>query len=408
MPLFAYEAVDAKGRLLTGRMAADTEAILEAKLSEAGVWLLAAKPRFPVKEVKAGASGAAWGESGIKRRDLIEFFTLMSFQTRVGLPLVQSLAVAAHDCENPRFRKILLGMQAHLEAGLLFHEALEKYPLVFTPHYTCVIRAAETSSLLPEAFDDLRKHLEWTEHVLAEVRQASLYPGLVITVVIGFIIGLFTFVIPKFAALLESVHARLPFLTQIVFGLSRGIKSTWWLWLLIVPAAMVALTVARRLSRRVELMVDRVKLRLPFFGEINSMLAISRFAHNLAMLYRSGIPIVQALDLCKGLVGSAVVEEAVAGVGEAVNTGSTLGEAVRADPVFPPLLLRMVIMGESTGKLDQALQNTADYYNDVIPRRIKKLLTMLEPMLTVTMIFLVGCVALSIYLPILALMGSIH
>jgi type II secretory pathway component PulF len=406
VPIFNYQGFDAKGRRMTGRMPAETETLLEIKLRDAGVWLLEARPHASAPTVVKGEDAYS-GKAGVKRRDLIEFFTLMTFQTRVGLPLVQALGVAAHDCEHPKFRQILAGMQTHIESGLLFHEALEKYPGIFTKHYTHVIRAGEISSRLPEAFDDLRKHLEWTDRVLAEVRQASLYPAIVITVVLGFVIGLFTFVIPKFAALLESVHVKLPLITQIIFGLSHAIKSTWWIWLLTLPAAIGVLLLARRSSKRVALWMDRLKLNLPLFGEINTMLAISRFAHNLAILYRSGIPIVQALQLCQGLVGSPVVEAAVATVEESVKTGSTISEAIRAQPIFPPLLLRMIIMGETTGKLDEALQNVSDYYNEIIPRRIKKLLTTLEPILTIFMIGLVGCVALSIYLPILTLMGTI-
>ena len=240
----------------------------------------------------------------------------MTFQCRIGIPLVQCLTLASHDCDNPAFRIVLQGVQRQVESGALFYEALEKYPDTFTPHFTNVIRAGETSSKLPEAFNDLRAYLEWTEQVMNDVRQASLYPAIVITIVFAFVIGLFTFVIPKFAALLGSLHAKLPLLSQIVFGLSNAIKATWWMWLPILPVVSGGLMVARRVSPKVELLVDRVKLRLPVFGEINAMLAISRFTHNLAVLYRAEIPIVHALHLCAGLTGSPVVEQAVGGVAE--------------------------------------------------------------------------------------------
>jgi len=139
------------------------------------------------------------------------------------------------------------------------------------------------------------------------------------------------------------------------------------------------------------------------------MLALSRFTHNLAILYGSGIPILEALDMChRGLIGNTFVEQAVAQVRDDVRTGSTISEAMHRQPVFSALLLRMVTMGETTGKLDEALQNVAGYYNEVIPRRIKGIFTVLEPALMLFMIFLVGCIALSIYLPIISLMGSIR
>jgi type II secretory pathway component PulF len=409
MPVFTYTAVDDRGRQHRGTMPALSESQLEEKLGTTGVWLLEAiQQRAPSTADAAAKSRRGWTGAQVKRRDLIEFCTLMCFQARVGVPLMHALDVASQDCENPVFRKILGSLKGYIESGLLFYESLEKYPRVFTPHFISVIRAGEMSSKLPEAFDDLRAYLEWVDRMIAEVRQASLYPAIVSLVVFGFVVGLFTFIIPKFAELLSSVNAKLPFLTQVVFGVSGFMASTWWFWLLVIPGLVIALMVARKTSKRVALWFDEMKLRMPIFGELNWMLAISRFTHNLAILYRSGIPILNSLHLCQGLIGSTVVEKAVAAVEEAVKAGSTISEALRRHPVFPPLLIRMVVMGETTGKLDEALDNVSEYYSEIIPRRIKKVLTVLEPALTLFLIGVVGCVALSIYLPILSLMGTIR
>jgi type IV pilus assembly protein PilC len=391
-------------------MPAHSESHLEEKLGSTGVWLVDARLQYAASatDQAAARSKSGWLTIHVKRRDLIEFCTLMCFQSRVGVPVMHALEVASQDCENPVFRKILAALKGHIESGMLFYEALERFPRIFTPHFISVVRAGEMSSKLPEAFDDLRAYLEWVDRMIAEVRQASLYPAIVSVVVFGFVVGLFTFIIPKFAELLRSVDAKLPLLTQIIFGLSGFMKSTWWFWLLVLPGIVIGALVARKLSRRVAMFFDVMKLRLPIFGELNWMLAISRFTHNLALLYRSGIPILTSLNLCQGLIGSVVVETAVAAVEEAVKAGSTISEALRRHPVFPPLLIRMVLMGETTGKLDEALDNVSAYYSEIIPRRIKKVLTVLEPALTLFLIFVVGCVALSIYLPILSLMGQIR
>jgi len=239
------------------------------------------------------------------------------------------------------------------------------------------------------------------------VRQASLYPGIVLSVVSVFVVGLFIFIVPRFAALLKAANAPLPLLTQLIFQDSDVLKATWWVWLLAVPATVAGVLVARHYSKRVAFWFDALKLKLPIFGGLNWMLAISRFTHNLAILYRSGVPILQALKLCQGVIGNAVVEQAVGDVEEAVKAGSTISEALRREPVFPPILLRMVVMGETTGNLDHALENVSEYYNEIIPRRIKKVLTVFEPALTVFLIAVVALVALSIYLPILSLIGAI-
>jgi type IV pilus assembly protein PilC len=209
-------------------------------------------------------------------------------------------------------------------------------------------------------------------------------------------------------ALLDAAHATLPLITVVVFGVSNFLKTTWWLWLPVIVVFVASLAIGRRISRPFALFVDGLKLKLPIFGELNLLLAVSRFAHNLAILYRSGIPILQALHLCQTLVGNTVVEEAVAGVEERVKAGDIISEAIRQEPIFPAMLLRMVIMGENTGNLDAALENVSGYYNQVIPRRVKKAITVMEPMLMVFLIFVVGAVALAIFLPILSIMGSIR
>jgi type IV pilus assembly protein PilC len=411
MPVFRYYAIDNRGRGSKGTMPALDESNLEMKLQSAGFWLIdAATERPPAAMDKPAQSDLGWRTMWGKRRRraLIDFCTLMSFQSKVGIPLVQALEVASQDCEDVQFRRVLAGLRHHIESGLLFYEALEKYPRLFTPHFVSVIRAGEMSSKLPETFDDLREYLEWVDQVIAEMRQASLYPLIVTTVIFAFVLFLFTFIIPRFATLLTSLKVPLPLLTQIIFALSDFVKATWWLWLLGLLAVTVGVPLGRRLSRRFALWLDRLKLNLPIFGPLNLMLALSRFTHNFAILYRAGIPILQSLNLCQGLVGSLVVEDAVAGVHEDVKTGSTISEALRRQPIFPPMLLRMVVMGETTGNLDAALENVSEYYNEIIPRRIKKIFTVLEPALMLALIFVVGAVALSIYLPILALMGNIR
>jgi len=411
MPVYQYEAIDQRGKSLKGTMPAADESNLERKLKDAGLWLTEAfvhrstatqvsAPKAAVRRFKLRGSRG--------RRELIDFCTLMTFQIRVGLPIVRSLEVASQDCKSPGFQAVLVDLQRQIESGLQFHEAMAEYPGVFSVHFLSVIKAGEMSSNLPEAFSHLKDYLEWVERTMADVRQASLYPAIVITVIMGFTIFLFTFIIPKFAELLDKLGVPQPLLTRIVFGAGHFAAETWWLW---IPGMFLFILFAffgRRISPRIALMIDNMKLTLPLFGELNSMLALSRLAHNLSILYSSGLPIVQALQLCKkGLIGNTVVEKAIGVVEEDVKTGSTISEAMHRHSVFTALLKRMVNMGETSGNLDKALDNVAGYYGEVVPRRIKNLFSVLEPTLMLFLIFLVGCVALAIYLPIISLMGAI-
>jgi type II secretory pathway component PulF len=412
MPLYRYQAVDSRGQSLAGVMPAPDEMGLERKLKEAGLWLSEAAVHKPAA---AAVSAPRTGPRGFKlhgargRREMIDFCTFMTFQLRVGIPVVKALEVAAQDCKTTGFKGVLADLQRQIESGSQLHEALARYPRVFTPHLLSVIKAGEATGTLAEAFTDLRDYLEWVDSVLADVRQASLYPTIVMTVIMAFVVFLFTFIIPKFSQLLTSLHVQQPLLTQAVFSAGDVVQATWWLWAPALVLFVLALAVGRRLSPRIGLLLDYLKLRLPVFGELNLMLALSRFTHNLAILYRSGLPIIEALALCRhGMIGNVVIEKAVGAVEQSIKTGSTISEALHEQPVFSALLVRMVAMGESSGSLDKALDNVSDYYTDVIPRRIKSVFSILEPALMLFLIFLVGCVALAIYLPILSLMSAIR
>ncbi len=412
MPVFRYQAVDKRGRNREGVMTAHDEPNLEQKLKSFGLWLTEATTERPAATTdQLPRKELVWLRLRGKhqRRELIDFCTLMTYQVRVGIPLIRALEAAGQDCTDPSFRKVINGLQTRVESGLHFYEALAHYPAMFSTHFVSVIRAGELSSKLPESFEDLRAYLEWVDQLVSDVRQATLYPSIVITVIAVFVLFLFTYIIPKFANLLTKLNVKLPLLTQIVFSVGDVTRATWWIWLPLLVIILVTFPIARRVSPAFALAVDRLKLRLPIFGELNLMLALSRFSHNLAILYRSGLPILQALELCKhGLIGNAFVEQAVAEVEEDVKTGSTISEAMHRQTVFSAMLMRMVAMGESTGNLDQALNNVSEFYNAVIPRRIKEVMTVLEPLLSLVLIFTVGCVALAIYLPIISLMGGIH
>jgi type IV pilus assembly protein PilC len=344
-----------------------------------------------------------------QRRELIDFCTVLTVQVREGVPLVQALEATGEDCKDPQFREVITGLQTQIESGMEFHDALQHFPGVFTTHFVSVVRAGVTTGKLPETLKDLREYLEWVEQVVGDVRQAALYPAIVMTVVAGFTGFLFTFIIPKFATLLDKLHVQRPLITQIVMGAGNFAAATWWIWVPAFLTLVIGIPLGRRFSPRFALILDRMKLRMPVFGPLNLMLALSRFSHNLAILYQSGIPILEALRQCQqGLIGNKYVEQAVGRVAEDVKTGSTISEALARQPVFSSMLVRMVSLGETTGHLDTTLVTVAEYYSEIIPRRIKALFSVIEPAIMLFIIFLVGIVALAIYLPILSLMGSVR
>lgn len=405
MPSFGYVGIDRSGKNVAGKMVAESESELEEKLQELGLWLVSAKP--DKAEAKAAARRNSRLAKGTSRQEMINFCTLMAFQLKVGITMVTALQVAAEDCENLNFRAVLLEAKKYVESGVQLAEALERFPRVFQPQFVSLVKAGESSSALPETFLELKRYLEWQDAIMSDVRQATIYPVVVLLVVMSLVMILFTFVIPKFVDLLSQVKVALPLPTRIVFGLSDIIKGTWWLWVLLFVVLPVAVAIGQHYSPKFAIFCDKVRFRVPLFGGLIHMLVISRFAQNLGILYSSGVSIVNALKLTRGLVGSVWVSSVLEDIVKRVEAGDTLSEGLKRYPVFPPLLVRMAVMGENTGNLDHALSNVATYYNTIVPRKIKKIFAIMEPMLILFLVGLVGFVALAIFMPILELLGAV-
>ena len=405
---FTYKGVDSRGKNVTGSIVARDEPNLEEKLRGQGIWLIEAKA---ATEEAAGAAkrarrkGAKTG--GGNQRELINFCTLMSFLSKVGIPVVSALEIAGQDTEHEGFKATLIEMKIDVEGGLFLAEAMERHPNVFSKQFTNLIRAGEQSGSLPDSFTELKRYLEWQEQVASDVKQATIYPAFVLLATVLFVLLLFTFVIPKFVVLLTSVKVALPLPTRIVFGVSNFAKATWWLWVTLIFGGPMGAHFGCRYSQGFRLFFNRFQLALPVMGNLLHMIYMARLARSLAVLYRNGVTIMNALKLCEGLVGSPLVALALQDTGKRVEAGESLSEAMRRHKIFPQLLMRMVVMGEKTGNLDAALDNVAEYYNLLIPRKIKKLFGIMEPAMILTLVGIVGMVALAVFMPILSLMENI-
>ena len=374
---------------------------------------------FPtaVDEEQARAATQASAQTGVESgglfarvstQELALFTRQFATLAKAGLTLIECLGTLIEQMENARLKRILTHVRQQVREGRSLADALQAHPRLFTSLYVNMIRAGEESGSLPESLLELKRFLEWQETIIADVRQATIYPAVVLLMVIAFVLVLFTFVVPRFVTLLTSVKVPLPMATKIVFGACDFAVATWWIWLIAMVVGPLAVVFGCRWSHRFALWVDHIKFKLPLFGPINHMLAMSRFARSLSVLYRAGVSILQGLKLCEDLAGSPIVARDLRDVQHRIEEGSTLSEALRRHPIFPSLLIRMTVMGEKSGNLDGALDNVSEYYNVLIPRRIKKLFGVMEPILILTLVGIVGFVALAIFMPILSLMQSMR
>lgn len=401
MPLYAYTALDDNGRKHTGQQEAPNEGALEALLEESGQWLSEARLCK-----RGGLVRARRLNPKVPRRVLIEFFLQLNIQIRAGIPILTALSFGASECSHVAFRRVQQDLLEKIEAGESLHDAMAHFPRTFPTMVLNLVQAGEMSGRLAETFQELHHYYEWMDKLVSDIRQALVYPGFILICTIAFVFLLFTFLIPKFATLLTELKVPLPVLTQVVMDISDFTLANWY-WILAAPVAgFFALRTAVRRSPAMAQAYDKLKLGLPIFGSLNRLICLSRFTHNLAVLYRAGVPLLDSLRLCSGLVGNRVLGGAVGNIEVGVNEGVSMHEAMKREKIFPGLILQMVQVGESTGDLGASLQNVAEYYNDIIPRRIKKMFSILEPTMIIFLIGLVATIALAIFLPIANLLNA--
>jgi type IV pilus assembly protein PilC len=401
MVKFKYRAVDQAGKRVEGIMAARDTGALEALLQKDGLWLVEAKEGSEFADDKKKKGGKN------QRRHLIMFSIHMSSLLSAGVQVSPAIRGLAEQTKDPEFKKVIEAVWKRLETGVPLHEALKEHPQFFPEEIANMIQAGEESGKLADTFGEIRRYLEWVERMVGDIRQATIYPTIIVTGLILFMILLFTFVIPRFAKVLVSLNVELPLPTIIIMNMSDIMVAGIWVWAPLVVIIPVAIWLGKQ-SDRMAYLIDEYKLKLPVFGEIIQMLALSRFAQNFGVLFRSGVPMLRCLKLCQQLVGNKVIERALRETERAVAEGVPLSTCLGRYSVFPPLVLQMVTVGESASKLGETLKNVADYYNEEIPRQMKRVFGIMEPMITLVLIILLGFVAVSIFLPMMSLVGGIR
>jgi len=403
MPDYNYRAVDTQGKATKGSMNAFDEVTLENKLKEKGLLLVFAQERKSKKSIAQNKKA----KGKVKRSDLIELCTGMIPMLSAGIPLVECIEAMSGEVNSLALRQSLGEIKESIESGSNLSDTMRLHPKVFPEVMINLIQAGEFSGSLVESFTELRDYFIWLNNLHSDIKQATIYPSMVMVAAMGFIMLLFTFVVPRFAELLTSLNIPLPMPTQVVMSIG-GFMDQYWLWVLITPVALwQILKYAKRYSETLAYKLEMLKFKVPIFGELNRMIAMSRMTRNLGIMYRVGIPILESIDYCRGLVGSYIVSEALQQIKQDIADGSTIANAFRQHSIFPPMVLRMIAVGETTGNLDETLGHISTHYNDEIPRRIKRVFSILEPTIILLLVGVVGFVALAIFLPMLTMMSAI-
>ncbi len=394
MPVFVWEAKNRQGTVRRGEFEGANEAAVLAQLRAQQLIGIKVKP----KRLSIDLSSFSVSRK-VKVNELVVFTRQFATMIDAGLPLVQCLDIIASQQVNQHFKRILLQVKEDVESGSTFADALRRQKTVFDDLYVNLVAAGEVGGILDTILGRLAAYMEKMEKLRRQIKGAMVYPSAVLVVAIGVVAAMLIWVIPVFKKMFEDFGSALPGPTQAVINISEFLRGN----LLFIAAALVLLAYGfKRFYRtpRGERIVDDLLLRMPLFGTLIQKVAIARFSRTLGTMLTSGVPILDSLDVVAKTAGNKTVEIEVYKARESISSGKTIAEPLSASRVFPPMVVQMVAVGESTGAMDAMLAKVADFYEAEVDAAVAALTSLLEPLLMVFLGGTVGGLLVAMYLPI--------
>ncbi|MFQ5902634.1 MAG: type II secretion system F family protein [Candidatus Binatia bacterium] len=398
MPRFNYRARNLAGQRVDGVMLADNEEQLALTLREMDLYLVAAKPEK--------ASIPIYITRPVKRRELINFTIHLSTSVGAGIPILQSFEDMERQTTNKTMKKAIQDIMENLRGGSSLSDALSRHPLIFSDVYVSMVRAGEASGNLDNVLRRLVSFLEWQDALASDIRRASIYPATVVIAILLLLGLLLGFVFPRILPVIQRLNAPLPFVTRAVIAVADIVRYGWY-WILLGIASFFVFIRILKASEGGLLIIDAIKLRIPVIGGLVEKICLSRFAHYLGVLLRTGVDITQSLSITERVVGNKIIAQAVREAKEKVVQGNSLWRSLQETGAFPPLLIRMVFVGESTGTIDSTMEKVTEFYDREIPATVKRLFAILEPLIIVVLAAVVLTVALAVFIPLYDAMGRV-
>ncbi len=397
---YQYKAKDDSGKTVTGVMEAEDEDALASALDTQNLFLVDAAP---AKQKQ----GAALSQKRIKSRDILSFTLDLGTILAAGIPITQGLQDLSEASEHAKLQGVIADVLVSINAGSSLSAAFERHPKVFDTLYVSIVRAGETSGNLDRVLSDLGNFLEWKADLRRDAIQAMIYPSMVMLAIGGLIVLLATVVFPQFAAVLNQSRGPIPLPTRILFFLSNVLTVYWWAIVGVIAGGVVAfwLWVRTPLGRH---WFDATILKVPVVGNLTLNIALSRFCHFFQILFSAGVDISQTLTIVEAVVGNSVLAEATRSVRNEIRAGNSMSSSLAATGRFPTMVIRIFHIGESSGQLSSALEKACRYYDKEIPATIKRVFSVLEPVLYIFLAVIVLTVALAIYLPLYQMMGTFN
>jgi type IV pilus assembly protein PilC len=340
------------------------------------------------------------GGASVKRQDLINFCFHLEQLSSAGVPVVEGLVDLRDSIDNPRFREVVSGLVESIEGGKNLSQSLAEFPEVFSKVFVSLVRSGEQTGRLSEVLKSLTESLKWEDELAAQTKKLIMYPAFVGSIVLLVTFFLMIFLVPQMTSFIRNMGQDVPLQTRILIVVSNFCVNYWWAVLASPFVAWFGVKYAARTNPAVAYALDRYKISMPLIGPIMKRIVLSRFASSFAMMYASGITVLDSIRSCEEIVGNLPIEQALRRAGQQIAEGKNLTTAFQDLALFPPLVIRMLRIGESTGNLDTALLNVSYFYNREVREAIGKLQAMIEPALTVVLGAILGWVMLSVLGPV--------
>jgi len=414
MPHFSYTAVDSSGSQTTGTVEAPDAATASAQIKEQGLFPTTVSEAAGPAAATAAApkakkkSSFSFGGSSVKSKVLTVFTRQLATLIDAGLPLLRSLKTLSKQEKNATLRDTMAHLADSVESGNTFSEALAQHPKIFNKLYVNMVKAGELGGVLEIVLTRLAEFQEKAQRIKGKVVSAMVYPIVVLVIAIGIMAFLLLFIVPKFEAIFKDMlgNKPLPPLTQFVIDISRFVQHNV---LIILGIALVGVVVYQVFKRTPAgaIVLDRLKLKLPVFGDLITKTSIARFSRTLGTLVTSGVPILQALSITKETAGNVVLSTAINNVHESVKEGESMVSPLEASGLFPPMVISMIQVGEETGQLPGMLNKVADVYEEEVDVAVAGLTSLLEPIMIVFLAVVVGTIVIALFLPLVSIIQEL-
>jgi type IV pilus assembly protein PilC len=400
MPIYKWEGKTIKGLVKKGEMEAPNEAAIRIHLRQQNI--IPTKIVTKGKEIKFSFSI----RKKVRERSIAIFTRQLATMIDAGLPLVQSLEVLSSQQESRVFKNIIREIREDVEGGSTFAGALKKHPVTFNELYTNLVVAGEEGGILDNILTRLANYIEKSEALKKKVKSALIYPAVIIGVAIIVVLILMIFVIPVFETLFRQAGQTLPLPTLIVVTASKLIKK---FVIILIPAFILLIYLMRKYYQTANgrAVIDRFLLKVPVFGPLLKKIAVARFSRTLGTLVSSGVPILDGLNIVSRTAGNRTIETAILNARASIREGETIADPLNRSGIFPPMVIQMISVGESTGALDSMLSKIADFYEEEVDIAVANLTSLLEPFLMIFLGVVIGGVVIAMYLPIFQMASAI-